>query len=190
MAKKPLELQSLKWPFVGLAVLLALSSAWAVYDEVFARRPWKVYQREFFALETSHFKADLARQEKRLSDPAVKQQYEAAKAELAAATNAITGNPEQRKAYDASVQADEDAKVKMDEAKLYLGFSKSELDAVYYKTREARHEGKKEEEEHLQKEMDKLTKEAADKDVIYQAAIKRHDETSKARVAFQARKEA
>ena len=34
MATKPLELQSLKWPFVGLAVLLALSTLWAVYDEV------------------------------------------------------------------------------------------------------------------------------------------------------------
>ena len=51
MATKPLELQSLKWPFVGLAVLLALCTGWAVYDEVFPRRPWKAYQREFFQLE-------------------------------------------------------------------------------------------------------------------------------------------
>ncbi len=190
MAKKPLELQSLKWPFVGLAVLLALSSAWAVYDEVFARRPWKVYQREFFALEGSHFKADLARQEKRLSDPAMKQQYEAAKAELLAATNAITGNAEQRKAFDQAAKAEEDAKVKMDEGKLYLGFAKSEMDAAYYKTREARHEGHKEEEEKLQKEMDTWAKETAARDEVYQAAIKRHEEASKARIAFQARKEA
>jgi len=28
MARRPLELQSLKWPFVGLAVLLALSAVW------------------------------------------------------------------------------------------------------------------------------------------------------------------
>src|SRR5438128_435680 len=54
MATKPLELQSLKWPFVGLAVLLALCTGWAVYDEVFPRRPWKGYQRDFFQLEEKH----------------------------------------------------------------------------------------------------------------------------------------
>src|SRR6266566_4884636 len=57
MPRKPLELQSLKWPFVGLAVLLALSSIWAVYDEVVPRSPWKNYQRVFFKLEESHLKA-------------------------------------------------------------------------------------------------------------------------------------
>jgi len=39
MARRPLELQSLKWPFVGLGVLLALSSIWAVYEEVVPRKP-------------------------------------------------------------------------------------------------------------------------------------------------------
>ena len=67
MAKKPLELESLKWPFVGLAVLLALTSLWAVFDEVFARRPWKDYQRDFFKLEARHLRDDLARYEKQLT---------------------------------------------------------------------------------------------------------------------------
>ena len=61
MATKPLELQSLKWPFVGLAILLALCTGWAVWDEVVPRRPWKNYQREFFKLEESHLKADRER---------------------------------------------------------------------------------------------------------------------------------
>src|SRR5207249_4881861 len=126
MAKKPLELQSLKWPFVGLAVLLALTSVWSVYDEVFARRPWKNYQREFFKLETKHLDEELARLSKHLAEPAVKKQRDAAVAELKKATEAITGDAEQRKKYDAAVKADDQAKIKEDEAKLYLGFAKSE----------------------------------------------------------------
>ena len=77
MATKPLELQSLKWPFVGLAVLLALCTGWAVYDEVFPRRPWKGYQRDFFQLEEKHLKADLARAEKRLEQADAKAKREA-----------------------------------------------------------------------------------------------------------------
>src|SRR6185437_9130053 len=141
MAKKPLELQSLKWPFVGLAVLLALSSLWAVYDEVVPRRPWKDYQREFFKLDEAHLKSDRARAQKRLEAPETKQQLDAARAELKAASDAISGNPEQRREYDAALKAEDAARVKEAEAKLYLGFDKSEQDAVYYKLREARHEG-------------------------------------------------
>src|SRR3954470_6568552 len=117
MATKPLELQSLKWPFVGLAVLLALSTAWAVYDEVVARRPWKNYQREFFKLDEAHLKADKERAQKRLETPETKKQLDELKAEQKAANDAISGNPEQRKAYDEAVKADEEAAVKEAEGK-------------------------------------------------------------------------
>src|SRR3954466_1441781 len=106
MATKPLELQSLKWPFVGLAVLLALSTLWAVYDEVFPRRPWKNYQREFFKLDEAHLRADRERAQKRLEAPETKKQLEELKVELKAATEAISGNPEQRQKYDAAVKAE------------------------------------------------------------------------------------
>src|SRR5881628_1721233 len=128
MARKPLELQSLKWPFVGLAVLLALTTAWSVYDEVVARRPWKNYQREFFKLDKAHLEADKERAQKRLEAPETKKQLEQLRAEHKAASDAISGNPEQRRAYDAAVKADEDAAVKEAEAKLYLGFDKSQQD--------------------------------------------------------------
>src|SRR5207237_2458047 len=104
MATKPLELQSLKWPFVGLAVLLALSALWAVYDEVVPRRPWKDYQREFFKLEEAHLKADRERAQRRLDAPEMKKQRDALRAELDAAEKAISGNAEQRKEYDAAVK--------------------------------------------------------------------------------------
>ena len=189
MARKPLELQSLKWPFVGLAVLLALSSLWAVYDEVFARRPWKRYQREFFALETAHLKADLERAEKRLKVPAVAGQREAAVRELDEATRAISGNAEQRRAFDAAAKADEQARIKKEEAKLYLGFDKSESDAAYYLVREARHHGDREHEARQQKKLDGWDARIKEKDKVFREAIAHHEEAGKARLAFQARKD-
>src|SRR3954469_16989916 len=177
MATKPLELQSLKWPFVGLAVLLALSTLWAVYDEVVPRRPWKNYQREFFKLDEAHARADLDRARKRLETPETKQKLDAAKAELDAATKAMSGSPEQRRAYDAAVKADEEARIKEAEAKLYLGFEKSEQDAIYYKLREARHEKHTKEEAELQKRFDELQRRIDEKQRLYEVAIAHHQET-------------
>src|SRR5437868_3775655 len=105
MARKPLELQSLKWPFVGLAVLLALSSIWAVYDEVVPRRPWKNYQREFFKLEESHLKADREREQKRLESAATQkrlafiQRRDAAQAKIDAIEKPIHEMDKRLEAY-------------------------------------------------------------------------------------------
>jgi cytochrome c2 len=189
MATKPLELQSLKWPFVGLAVLLALTTAWAVYDEVVARRPWKVYQREFFKLEEAHLRADRERAQKRLEAPETKKQIEALRAELKAASDAISGNPEQRKEYDAAVKADDEARIKEAEGKLFLGFVKSKQDAVYYKLREARHENNEKEEREQQKRFDDFQKEIDEKTAIYNAAIAHHQQTTAARLAFVKRRD-
>jgi cytochrome c2 len=190
VATKPLELQSLKWPFVGLAVALALCTGWAVVDEIVARRPWKNFQREFFKLEEKHIREDLARAQKRLEDPAVKQQLEAARIELVAAGKAMAGSVQERKAYDDAVRAEDEAKVREDEAKLYLGFAKSRADAVYYLLREARHEGHGKEESARQKELDDWNRQIAEKDAVYQAAIEKHKAATAARLAFQARKDA
>lgn len=190
MAKKPLELQSLKWPFVGLAVLLALSSLWAVYDEVVPRRPWKDYQREFFKLDEAHLKSDRARAQKRLEAPETKQQLDAARTELKAASDAISGNPEQRREYDAALKAEDAARVKEAEAKLYLGFDKSEQDAVYYKLREARHEGHDPEEAKLQKQFDDWQRKIEEKTRIYDQAIAAHKAATGKRLAFVQRRDA
>src|SRR3989441_2482168 len=189
MATKPLELQSLKWPFVGLAVLLALCTGWAVYDEVFPRRPWKGYQREFFDLEKKHLEGDLARAGKRLEEADAKAKREAIRKDLQEATAAISGNPEQRRTYDAAVKADDEARVKEAEAKLYLGFEKSEQDAIYYKLREARHDEDAKAEQKLQKQYDEVQRRIDEKQRAYQAAIAHHQQTTKAREAFQARKD-
>src|SRR5437868_15336501 len=114
MPRRPLELQSLKWPFVGLAVLLAFSSLWAVYDEVVPRRPWKNFQREFFQLEEAHLKADRERAQKRLGPPDTKQQLEPARAAFKAATEALSGNRQQHCDYQAVRTAQGAVRVKED----------------------------------------------------------------------------
>jgi len=189
MARKPLELQSLKWPFVGLAILLALTTAWSLYDEVVARRPWKTFQREFFKLDEAHLKADRDRAQKRLESPETKKELEALRNELKIASDAISGNPEQRREYDAAVKADDEARIKEAEAKLYLGFDKSEQDAVYYLLREARHENKAKEEQELQKKFDDWQKKIDDKTRIYNAAIEFHKATTARRLAFVKRRD-
>ncbi len=190
MATKPLELQSLKWPFVGLAVLLALTTGWAVYDEVVPRRPWKMYQREFFKLEEGHLRADKERAQKRLEAPETKKELDEQRAELKAATEAISGNAEQRKEYDAAVKSEDDARIQEAEGKLFLGFDKSKQDAVYYLLREARHEGKGEEEKKEQAKFDEWQKKIDGKTAIYNAAIERHQAATAARLAFVKRRDA
>src|SRR5205823_14221005 len=120
MATKPLELQSLKWPFVGLAVLLALSTLWAVYDEVVPRRPWKDYQREYFKHDEAHARADLERAKKRLEEPETKKKHDGARADLHAATKDMAASPEPGRAYDEAVKADDDGRLKEAEVKHHL----------------------------------------------------------------------
>jgi cytochrome c2 len=119
----------------------------------------------------------------------VKKQLEGLRAELKAASDAISGNPEQRREYEAAVKEDDDARVKEAEAKLYLGFDKSEQDAVYYLLREARHENKAKEEEELQKKFDAWQKKIEEKTRLYNAAIERHQQTTARRLAFVKRRD-
>src|SRR5437588_189951 len=172
-----------------VAVLFGLCTGWAVYDEVFPRRPWKGYQRDFFQLEEKHLKADLARAEKRLEQADAKAKREAVRKDLQEATAAISGNPEQRRTYDAAVKADDETRIKEAEAKLYLGFDKSRQDNVYYELREARHDEDAKREAKLQKEYDEWQRKIDEKQRIYEAAIAHHQQTTKAREAFQARKD-
>jgi len=134
-------------------------------------------------------RGDLVRAQKRLEEADAKAKREALRKELQEATAAISGNPEQRRAYDAAVKADEEARSKEAEAKLYLGFDKSYQDNVYYELREARHEEDAKKEAGLQKKYDEWQRKIDEKQRIYQAAIAHHQQTTKAREVFQARKD-
>jgi cytochrome c551/c552 len=183
---KPLEHVSLKRPFAILAILLALSTAWAVWDEVAARRPWKVHQREFFALTAAHLRADLARAERRLAAPEQKAKVDAARGELEAARAALSGSAEQRRAHEEAVRREGAAREQEAEAKLYLGFDKSEADAIYYLVREARHEGSHAEASH-RAELDAKQVEIGRRTRRHEEAREATRQAVLARAAFQKR---
>ncbi|HET9595917.1 MAG TPA: hypothetical protein VFP65_10070, partial [Anaeromyxobacteraceae bacterium] len=183
---KPLELTSLKWPFVTLASLLALATLYAVWDEARARRPWKDLQEDFQKLSERRLRADLARAEKRLASSEAKKELDAARAELAAAEAAIGGSGEQRKGYDQLRAAEEKAKVAEGEAKLFLGFEKSEADGLYYQVREARHEGSPEEKALLAR-LDAQQKLIAQKTAAYAQAREAREKAALARAALEKR---
>src|SRR5207253_8162879 len=92
--------------------------------------------------------------------------------------------------YEAALKAEEAARVKEDEAKLYLGFDKSDQDAVYYKLREARHENQAAEEARLQKEFDGWQRKIDEKTRLYNEAIVAHKAATQKRLAFIQRRDA
>jgi hypothetical protein len=132
---------------------------------------------------------DKERAEKRNEAPETKKQLDELRAVLKSATEAISGNAEQRREYDAAVKAEEDARLKEAEGKLFLGFVKSKQDAVYYKLREARHENDGKEEKEQQKRFDEFQKEIDEKTAVYDAAIARHKEATAKRLAFVKRRD-
>src|SRR5450755_4127987 len=55
--KDPVVHSSLGKPLVISSILLILSLAWGLYDEVYATRPWKGYQARFVKLYSSYLKS-------------------------------------------------------------------------------------------------------------------------------------
>jgi cytochrome c2 len=183
---KPIEQAVLKRPFVVLAALIAACTAWALYDEVAARRPWKGFQERFIALRAAHLRADLARAERRLAAGEAGKRLEAARAELAAAEAAVGGSDGQRAAYQAILAAEAKARQDEAEAKLYLGFEKSKADALYYLVREARHGGGREEAAR-RAELEAKNAEVAARAARLAAAEAALKQATAARLAFQRR---
>ena len=170
MPRKPLELQSLKWPFVLLAALLSLSTAWAVYDELFTRRPWQDYQREYYKLDVERIHQQIEVVNARLALPENKAKVDKLKAELQAAQDAVGGNAQQRADYDKALAAVETAKIRTFDAKQDLAFSKSLSDAEYYNFREARHEKESKEYEAAKAKLDALDRQIAERNVGFDKA--------------------
>ncbi len=171
MATKPLELQSLKWPFVTLAVLLSLSTAWAVYDEFFSRRPWKEYQRTFFKIEADRARTQLAAAKKKLETPEEKAHVEKLRADLKAAEAAISGNPTQRADYDKALAELDVSKIRTFDAKQALAFAKSDSDAEYSSFREARHNKDSKEYAEAEKHLTELDRLIVERKAAYEATL-------------------
>ncbi|MCS6861117.1 MAG: c-type cytochrome, partial [Abditibacteriales bacterium] len=70
---EPWERQSFSRYFVIVGVLLLASMACALWDEVYTRRPWKRYQRDFFTLARRKYAEDLAEAKRVLASDEYKQ---------------------------------------------------------------------------------------------------------------------
>src|ERR1035441_280381 len=58
----PLAEGALSGPLLAASVLLFFSLVWGLYDELFAERPWKSYQRQFVAAYSTYLKKLAPRQ--------------------------------------------------------------------------------------------------------------------------------
>ena len=132
MARRDLNLDEERRSYAGLwllgAALLCVGALWAIMDDSLMRRPWKLYQREFFHVQKQQALDELARIEKGLASDEryreVKRRLEEVSAELESGEAAAKLAAARRRLEKA--QADEAA------ADLQLRFVKSELEAAWY----------------------------------------------------------
>ncbi len=86
---EPWEQQSFSRYFVIIGVLLLASMACALWDEVYTRRPWKNYQKQFITLARRKYAADLAEAKRVLASD----EYKELRKEYQAAVQRYENNP-------------------------------------------------------------------------------------------------
>ena len=58
----PVEEKSLRIIFFVSASVLFITTLWAVLDETFTRRPWKVYQADFYQMKIERLEAEFEKE--------------------------------------------------------------------------------------------------------------------------------
>lgn len=125
-------------------------------DEVWVRRPWKQFQREFFRLELEKIEAELHLAEKRFQSTEVQARHADLLQRLTRAEAALR-TAEYRKSADDL----EDLELQLSETAQELQFTRSESDEAYYEYKAALHEGKRAEK--LREQLEELERK---KDVL------------------------
>ncbi len=132
MARRELDLDEEKRSYAGLwllgSILLLVGAVWALLDDAYFRRPWKMYQREFYRLEEDRERQALeAEHEKLNADETyrelVAQRDEAQKALASGETAKQLAAAEKKLAV---------AKMEEQDADLQVRFVKSELEEAWY----------------------------------------------------------
>lgn len=147
--------------FVVCAALLAVTTVWAVVDEVWVRRPWKAYQQEFNELELQKAIVELRKAEQQFQSREVQTRYSEFQRQLQTAEVALESNE-----YRILSKELEEIESHISEISRKLQFTRSESDEVYYRYKSALHRGKKAERQkqqldHLEREKEKLSGELA-----------------------------
>ncbi|MEK6570778.1 MAG: c-type cytochrome [Bacteroidota bacterium] len=138
--------------FVLIALLLTLATGWAVVDEVWVRRPWKEYQREFRNLELQKAQEALRKAEERFRSPEVQAHYAELERRFRSAEAALLSEEYRHVAKEL-----EELGLQLSELSQKLQFSRSESDEVYYVYKSALYKGKPAEKE--RERLDKLEQE-------------------------------
>lgn len=119
---------------VGFLLTTAL---WAYWDDNVARRPWKKYQAQFFALEEEQVREEIAAERRRLeSDP----EYQALRRQLADAREALASAETAERRAELEL-ARQKARAVYDEQEFRLRLVKSELEEAWYQYEHARLSG-------------------------------------------------
>ena len=147
--------------FVVCAALLAVTTVWAVVDEVWVRRPWKAYQKEFDELELQQATAELRKTEQKFQGPEVQAYFAELQHKLQSAEAALEDDRYRRLAKEL-----EEIESHIAELSRKLQFTRSESDEIYYRYKTALHKGEKagrekEQLDHLEREKEKLSGELA-----------------------------
>ena len=79
--RDPIVQGSLSWPLTVVALLLVLSTAWAMYDELVARRPWKEYQATFVPAHKKYLQDTLRLQREKEEEIEAREEYRDLEAE-------------------------------------------------------------------------------------------------------------
>ncbi|MBI3194790.1 MAG: c-type cytochrome [Ignavibacteriae bacterium] len=140
--------------FVVSAVLLAVTTVWAVIDEVWVRRPWKEFQNEFHKLDLQKAEDELRQTQEKFESEEVQARYTDIQQQLRGAETALESEE-----YQKSFKELENIKAQIAEIAQELQFTRSEADETYYYFKTALHKGKP-----AEKEKQKLNKLEAEKE--------------------------
>tara|TARA_B100000315_G_scaffold8245_1_gene8171 strand:+ start:23472 stop:26090 length:2619 start_codon:yes stop_codon:yes gene_type:complete len=136
MAKKlyiPVEETSYSFLFFVLGSLCFLISLWAWQDELFTRRPWKAFQKEYY-------KAAAEKTEKELIE--VTNKIATRKKELSQEINDLSEELKENREYKDLQKKLTKINYKLGDVQQEVKFAKSKLDEAYYFYKHALHEKK------------------------------------------------
>ncbi|MGH8058150.1 MAG: hypothetical protein ACREOH_13095, partial [Candidatus Entotheonellia bacterium] len=143
----PDEERSLSRLFFIFSTILVAASLYVVWDETFARRPWKRFQTEFYTLEYQKLRVAVQAKEQEV-EPTLRDLAE----KMRQAQAALDANPAYQQTRDELARV----KVELGDVSQEQQFAKSRLDAEYYLYKKAEHEEGPEAARKYKAEVDRL----------------------------------
>jgi cytochrome c2 len=145
---KPVERQNHSFSFFILASLIAVSTAWAFYDEFLGRRPWKDFQKRTFKYEQAKAAEDLAFYTRQLDSGEIKVAIDSSKpnekttvAEAQKRLKEIDLTlAKERNELEKLHSEQKEAEIAASDADLKVKLLRSEDDGLFYRFQNAEHE--------------------------------------------------